>query len=273
MPEVKEVSFFTNAQSTALDWEKFAQQHFTSASADLAWGKATPQYMMCPNSPYYIKATMPHVKLIAILREPVSRAYSHYQMAVRRNTENRSFDDAVAQQIERKALSEARRLRDPVSAIAQERDYYVVSGEYGRILRPYFENFLTAQLLVLFLEEFSANPFVQIKRIFRFLGVESEFLPPNLGERYHESGGTGLLATIFTLARQMPISKPVWRALAPTPFKHWIRNKVGTYRGQFPVKTSPMSEQTRVALSQFYREDTLLLKALVGRSLPWPGYL
>ena len=215
---------------------------------------------------------MPRVKLIAILREPVSRAYSHYQMTVRRNYENRSFDDAVAQQIQLKALSEARRLRDSLS-IAQERDYYVAWGEYGRILRPYFENFLTAQLLVLFLEEFSANPFVQIKRIFRFLGVESEFLPLNLGERYHESGGTGLLATIFTLARQMPISKPVWRALAPTPFKHWIRNKIGMYRGQFPVKTSPMSERTRVALSQFYREDTLLLKALVGRSLPWPGYL
>src|SRR5438874_10955723 len=100
---------------------------------------------------------MPHVKLIAILREPVSRAYSHYQLSVRLNTENRSFDDAVAQQIERKALSEARRSRDSLS-VAQMRDYYVVCGEYGRILRPYFENFLTAQLLVLFLEEFSANP-------------------------------------------------------------------------------------------------------------------
>jgi hypothetical protein len=45
--------------------------------------------------------TLPDAKLIVPLRNPVERAYSHYQHQVRSRTENLSFEDALASEKER----------------------------------------------------------------------------------------------------------------------------------------------------------------------------
>jgi hypothetical protein len=44
---------------------------------------------------------LPHVKIIALLRNPVDRAYSHYYHEVRKKRETLSFEDAIKAEEER----------------------------------------------------------------------------------------------------------------------------------------------------------------------------
>jgi hypothetical protein len=47
-------------------------------------GEATPSYILRIDGPTMMEAVLPHAKLLLILRNPVSRAYSEYQMKFRR---------------------------------------------------------------------------------------------------------------------------------------------------------------------------------------------
>ena len=85
MPLAKEAPFFDRGDYGKAAWKAFSEEHF-AICGDRLRGKASPQYMADPRVPGRIAALMPHTKLIAILRDPVDRAYSHYQMARRRET-------------------------------------------------------------------------------------------------------------------------------------------------------------------------------------------
>ena len=76
-------------------------------------GEATTHYLSHPAVPGRVAAMLPDVRLIAILRDPVERAYSHYQLAHRNGREPLSFEQALAAEPERLAGEEARLLSDP----------------------------------------------------------------------------------------------------------------------------------------------------------------
>lgn len=89
MPQCKEVCFFTRDFERGVDW--YFSNYFPSAPASSIKGEASPHYMYFKNVPERIASLFPDIKLIAVLRNPITRAYSHYQMTVRRNLEKRSF--------------------------------------------------------------------------------------------------------------------------------------------------------------------------------------
>src|SRR6478609_8226330 len=64
-------------------------------------GEATTHYLSHPAVPERVAAMLPDVRLIAILRDPVERAYSHYQRAPRNGREPLSFEQALAAERER----------------------------------------------------------------------------------------------------------------------------------------------------------------------------
>ncbi len=51
--------------------------YFEGAAAETAIGEATPEYLVVPEDPKRIRQRIPHARLIAILRDPTERAYSH----------------------------------------------------------------------------------------------------------------------------------------------------------------------------------------------------
>ena len=59
--------------------------------------------MFHPAVPARVAATIPDVSLIALLRDPVERAYSHYQMMSRTGREKLGFEEALAAEPERLA--------------------------------------------------------------------------------------------------------------------------------------------------------------------------
>ncbi len=196
LPAGKEAPFFSHDAVYERGWEPYLQALVRDGGMtdpERRWGTVTPQYMvggvLNPRSakaareydartvPRRMHAQLPRVRLLAVLRDPVARAISHYGMTVRTGAERRSFDEAIEQLLEPAALEAARaRPIEPTS--------YIVRGEYGRILEAYLEVFEREQLLVLFTDEFEREPRELLARVHRFIGVREDFVPPNLGERY-----------------------------------------------------------------------------------------
>jgi hypothetical protein len=88
----KELHYFDRELARGEQWYR---SMFAAARDDQLAGEATPAYLYLPDVPSQVKALMPDVRLIAILRHPVERAYSHYWHARNWGADVPSFDEVV----------------------------------------------------------------------------------------------------------------------------------------------------------------------------------
>ena len=84
MPADKEAPYFTNDELYSAGWQHYLGNYFTGYDQELLWGTASPQYMSDLRAAERITRDLPNTRLIAILRNPIERAYSHYLMQKRR---------------------------------------------------------------------------------------------------------------------------------------------------------------------------------------------
>jgi hypothetical protein len=140
--------------------------------ADALAGEASAYYMFHPWCPARVAATIPGVKLIALLRNPVDRAYSHYHLQVRKGREPLSFEEAVDGEEERLAGEQERMLADPGYASFNHRRYsYLARGRYAEQLERWMKLFPEDRLLVLRTEDLEEDPGKVLGQALRFLGV------------------------------------------------------------------------------------------------------
>jgi len=140
-----------------------------------ATGEATTYYLSHPAVPARVRAMLPDVRLIAILRDPVDRAYSHYQLSVREGREPLSFEEALAAEPERLAGEEERLLSDPAyRGVAHRFHSYRSRGRYVDQLRRWWAEFPRDQLLVLRSEDMFAEPRAVYDTLVRFLGLDPD---------------------------------------------------------------------------------------------------
>lgn len=135
-------------------------------------GEATPTYMYHPQAAERMRSLLPEVRLVAILRNPVDRAYSHYHHRVRLNMEPLEFAKAVAEEPLR--LSRASDDFDSQAKLvaALSAFGYRSMGEYAKYLRPWLTQFPREQLLVLTSESLASRPDRSFSRLTRFLGLD-----------------------------------------------------------------------------------------------------
>ncbi|KON30555.1 hypothetical protein AC482_03600 [miscellaneous Crenarchaeota group-15 archaeon DG-45] len=137
-----------------------------------ATGEASPYYIFHPHAPRRIFEALPGVKLIALLRNPVDRAYSHYSARARRGVEALSFGEAVEREGERLRGEEERMLEDEGYYSPSHRLFsYLSRGVYVDQLRRWMDLFPRDQLLVLRSEDFFADPGAELGRVTDFLGL------------------------------------------------------------------------------------------------------
>ncbi len=216
MPLEKEVPFFSNENCDEDAWATFCQRNFDGVSTDTLWGKASPQYMCDPRAPARIKALMPDVKLVAILRDPIRRTYSHFQMGQRRDTENRMFEEAVSQLLSAEALERGRKQELPEHATGyeSESEFYVAWSEYGRILSGFLKHFDRKQILVLYTDDLKKTPEATLDNLLVFLGLEPGYRPTNLGQEFHRGGSETIVPHSARLwLRKRAIVYRAWKLL------------------------------------------------------------
>ncbi len=124
-------------------------------------GEATPLYLYSPRAPGEIKNMVPDAKLIAILRNPVDRAYSAFLHLVRDHRETtRDFLEALR--------LEPTRIADHWEHIW----HYVAMGRYAEQLARYYELFPREQIKVYIYRDFRLDPSGIMADLFRFLNVD-----------------------------------------------------------------------------------------------------
>jgi hypothetical protein len=175
----KEVHFFDLDYANGLSWyrahfpvDAYARLRALATGKKVVTGEATPYYLFHPHAPGRLRRVVPHARLIALLRDPVDRAYSHYRHNLVTKEETLTFEDALAAE-EGRLRGELDRMRADDSYVSVNyRAYsYVTRGIYVDQLRVYGELFPREQLLVLKAEDYFDDPGAVYSRVLAFLGL------------------------------------------------------------------------------------------------------
>lgn len=261
VPGVKEPSFFAfmNAQndrpappSTITTWAEYSAL-FRDCSPSQVAGEVSPAYMTIPATADRIYRLVPRARLIAVLRNPIDRAYSDYAMYVQRGQEKLDFMSALGQ------LGERAGRGDPTGD-------YISSGLYGTQLSRYYELFPEGRIHVVLFEEFVANQVSVLADIFAFLGVDGEFEPGPI-DSPNPTGlpPNGLVSPDSLRAR-------LYRRVRPARHNSRLRRPRALVSGLIARSFArpPMPPEARDHLTTVFRDEIALTERLTGHDLsPW----
>lgn len=135
-------------------------------------GESSPYYLFYPPAPKRIKALIPKVKLIVLLRNPVDRAYSHHWLATLEGNETLPFAEAIERETQRTAGEQEKILRDEHYKSFNHRHFtYLARGIYVDQLQHWMNFFPREQFLILKSEDFYKDTLGAFKRALNFLDV------------------------------------------------------------------------------------------------------
>ena len=229
----KEIHFFDRRWDRGLDWYLTRFEGYTGQPAV---GEATPTYLAEPVALDRMVSVIPAARLIAILRDPVDRAYSHYWMERIREREPRTFEEAVD---------------DEIGGRANTSDY-LARGRYLPQLEQVCQRFERNQLSVVLLDDLRDQPRQTYAAVCQFLGVDDAFAPGRLGDRVNR----------FVAFRSMRI-RGMRRSLPKALRIGRIVGKLNAVEGDYP----PMAEETRIRLQQWFDADNAALARWLDRDL------
>lgn len=178
-PRTKEIHYFDRGYYRGALWYA---EHFPRRFPDAALrsvrggrcitGEASPSYLFHPLAPGRVAGMFPDARLIAILRNPIDRAFSHWRVAHRKGWDPLSFEQAVDAEPQRMEAQRAKIESDPFAAdMAYYRFSYISRGSYADQLDSWLEVFPRERLLVLRSEDMFSDPGAVFANAIRFLGV------------------------------------------------------------------------------------------------------
>lgn len=149
----KELKYYTTEYNRGLDWYK------SFFDTDKFCLEGTPQYLYNPRAPELIRQDLPEARFIALLRDPVERAWSHFVMH-RRNTDyvkGRPLEEYVA---------------------TRRGKTIVESSVYTPQIKRWLNYVDKAQLLLIKSEKFFQDTATVYLQVLDFLGLE-DYEPDN----------------------------------------------------------------------------------------------
>lgn len=165
MGTTKEIHFFDRPQHFLFpNWFYFRyHKHFNFNSGKKVYGEITPVYLYWRSAAAHIWEYNPKIKLIAILRNPVDRAYSHWNMNIQNGRISLPFNEAIENETKR-----AKRMLP-----YQHHQYSMIDrGFYCAQIREYLRFFPKNQLLFIQYDRFKSHPKETLDTIFEFLQVD-----------------------------------------------------------------------------------------------------
>jgi hypothetical protein len=171
LPDRREMHFFDDEEifsQQPVDYE-LLHRHFR-VRAGLALinrrrlaGEVTPSYLYWKPAMERIRNYNPQIKLILLLRNPVDRAFAHWNMQRFKDREPLDFLDALKE--------EQQRIAD-MPSIESRRFAYVDRGFYSDQLERVFKFFSREQVKIVKFEDFRDRKQETLDEIFEFLGVK-----------------------------------------------------------------------------------------------------
>jgi hypothetical protein len=161
----KELHFFDNEHIFSkfkINYSRYTK-HFDFTSQKKMYGESTPIYLYWSPSCRRIWEYNPNIKLIFILRNPITRAFSLWNMEYDRQADKEDFGYAIRNENFR--VKEALPLQHRVYS-------YTDRGFYSEQIRRFKRFFSDNQLMFIKYEDYKANQENTLINIFKFLGVD-----------------------------------------------------------------------------------------------------
>lgn len=218
-------------------------KHFEHCRTNSLKGEFSTGYMYDVAAAENIKRLYPNIKIIACLRHPAERAYSQYVMfRYYFQKENREFDKLI-----------------------YEQDEFVEKSLYYKQLKRYFDIFPKEQILVLTLGEIKKSQKETIQKVYNFLGVDADFIPPNLGKKANAAKASKFtfISTLMGWFAALMVTLRLSKVL------HFLKEK-GLKRLVMRLNSSkidypPMSPESRAFILEKTTPDVVKLEELLGR--------
>lgn len=183
--------------------------------------EASGYYMFHPLAPERIAQDLPSVKIVAMLRDPVERAYSAWKHESARGYDDLSFEDAITRESERTFGERGRMIADPrYQSFAYRHHSYTARGRYTSQLRQFYDRFPSSNIHVVYSENFFTEPSREFGLLADFLGLhltsETQFDKHNARPSGPMPGGTReMLSEIYAdEANELELlvgRRPPWR--------------------------------------------------------------
>lgn len=212
---------------------------FDEASDHKAVGETSPHYLRSPQAPQLIKDTIPDVRLIFSLRDPVKRAYSSYWHRVRLGLEER-----------------------PVEEVLREGDQAVLHGLYYATLQGWYSRFDPAQIKIILFDDLIRDALGVFADICRFLEIDDSFVP----DLTVKNKGGALKNRRLGLFYEKIKKHPLRQAINPLVPDRLLQKMADTRDNNFE-EPPPMPPAVARHLNDYYREDIGQLEALIHRDL------
>lgn len=225
---------------------------FKGAGDAKAVGEASVRYLYFDKVPQRIFDDSPDARLVAVLREPVARMYSHYCMNRQYQMEPLSLRDALESE------------KDRIKAGWGWDWHYSGLGQYAKQLKRYFEIFSKEQLKIFLYEDFVKDPTAVIKETCQHIGVDDSFKADmkSRGKVAYRGRNLALDRWLHWPNR----SRHYFQKLAPNCVANAVISRLRRWNAA-PVPK--LSEAEKDDFSAYFADDHRELESLLDRQIPW----
>lgn len=207
-------------------------------------GDASPSYLEHPRAPERCYSFNPKMKIVVLLRDPISRAYSGYHHSLIKGYVKGSFEEAIERETREHLYDravEASGRGDEGTYWRLSRRLFLERSFYAKHIEQWLGVFPRDQVLLLGQKRLRQQPSETYQEVLRFLGV-----PPwsNPDFARTDVGRTRLASTVHLLARRL-------------------------LRKRTTEKYPPISETTRQQLESLFSGSKQKLEELLGNQVDW----
>ncbi|TVQ45339.1 MAG: sulfotransferase [Gloeocapsa sp. DLM2.Bin57] len=243
MSREKELNFFIEEKN----WHKgieWYQSKFTGNAK--IYGEASPNYTYYPNwqgVPERLYSTIPHAKLIYILRDPIERIISHYVHRYADGRENCSITEVLAD--------------------FENNPYnpYVCRSRYYWQLEQYLRYFPSSNILILTSEQLEHFPQKTLQTIFRFLAVSEDINLNNYQKKLHKSIYKRRKNNLGNAIAELPIMTKIDNL---HPAVRYNLKQIIYFPFSAPVNKPQLTSDLQSKLVKYFQDDINRLREYTG---------
>lgn len=258
LPDSKELHFFS-AKGEYKTEGGYAQ---CNADKDVKWykrqfladerrkGEISTHYLFDLESAARIGEAFPDIKIFVVLRNPVDRAFSQYNMERHKTGKER---------------------RSLMQVIQEEPDNEIIArGLYARQLAPYLRQFSDNQLRVYLFDDMKRDPAAFFLDLFGFVGVDTSFVPPSLNKRMNKSRKAKFVfIPRFVRSIRTTLEAAGMRSIIRTLTRLGVARQLRKFNNRYNqvAMDFEMSPSERDALDECFADDIERLEKLIKRDL------
>ncbi len=266
LPERKELHYFscdriresTNGPGDKLVADNLCssresyESYYKGVGEESAIGEVSPSYLYHSDASERILDELGRIKIIAILRNPVEKAFSQYMHLRRDNLETLGFKEALKEETRRREAGFGDIWR------------YAESSLYTERLKKYVSVFGRENLHLILFDDFIDSAARVVEGVYSFLGVDPGF-EVDTSQVFNRSG-VSRSGWVTRFLNEPSLVKSMAKTLVPERIRIPLRLKIMDLN---TGSKDELDEDTRRMLNDYFAEDVRALEETFGLKTRW----